>query len=446
MPTDFATRDLSEIAGENDLNPPQPPLDQPPPPARRHQYPAPPLKNRGRTCVPLVDNPFEMTPMFLTCTDSSILGGELVSYASCVPSEERRSVPEHQELAKALATAFTEKDDADVVLLRNAGFPMDQRPAFSNPLAFWSTVVQHASVGILHGGLNPILREAARQRPASDAFKSYTDLQDDDRTQKEIAHGSQKDKINKALLPVLAIAALVATLAPSASGALQPALMMIGFTTLVLIASKSHGARFLGKKARLITRDVSFRPYLVAGAFCSFVMGLHSCLSEHFVPTIVAIHPSHPLPGAIVTLVGRNFPRDSEAVAINFGGLNLDEVVSSNSTEIVFRVPSDARAGPVEMQLKSPWWFSMGTRFVFSVGDLADPTDGLVVVDSVAVLHSSGLEIRYSVQNATYDRHVTVTDAELMALSISSSAALARRESGSVRLGQSGILRRHQGI
>ncbi|MEX1365287.1 MAG: toll/interleukin-1 receptor domain-containing protein [Nannocystaceae bacterium] len=76
---------------------------------------------------------------------------------SDLDATERRAV-------ELLANLLHDRDQAEMVVGR-AGFPVGSRPAFSQPLVFWSKVAQEACNGALPGRLTPLIEEALKLFP-----------------------------------------------------------------------------------------------------------------------------------------------------------------------------------------------------------------------------------------------------------------------------------------
>lgn len=76
------------------------------------------------------------------------------------------------ELVDELARVLCEREGARMLVLR-AGFPAGHVPDFRNGLTFWARVVEGANHGMLAGGVQALVVEAARQYPGNVIFARH---------------------------------------------------------------------------------------------------------------------------------------------------------------------------------------------------------------------------------------------------------------------------------
>ncbi len=103
-------------------------------------------------------------------TDDSASGGRR-DHDERTTVDARPADWEREALAE-LASVLYDPEMARLVALR-AGVPPAMMPAFRSSIVFWSLVVEGAQSGMLSGGLQPIVDEAARMFPANRVFAKY---------------------------------------------------------------------------------------------------------------------------------------------------------------------------------------------------------------------------------------------------------------------------------
>jgi hypothetical protein len=72
-------------------------------------------------------------------------------------------------LIDELARVFTHPEDARLLLGR-VGYPPSHVPQFKTALVFWTGVMEMVKNGVIPGGVQAVIREAAKQYPANRFF------------------------------------------------------------------------------------------------------------------------------------------------------------------------------------------------------------------------------------------------------------------------------------